>query len=157
MREMRITRNFVGVAIEMGCADFANPSIGRVSILRRETHNNSARGSFVDVWAPGSSVYTTTTGSSYRAVSGTSFSCPIVAGLIALIWSARPNATPDEVERILKESAKDPINDFRSTYGLIDAEEAMFQATGDLPPSPAPTDPPPSPAPTPSLPVVSLF
>ena len=38
----------------------------------------SAYGRFVDVWAPGSSVWTTTTGSGYAPVSGTSFSCPLV-------------------------------------------------------------------------------
>jgi len=40
------------------------------------------RGSYVDVWAPGVNVFTTDFGP------GTSFSCPLVAGVIAMIWSA---------------------------------------------------------------------
>lgn len=42
----------------------------------------SAYGRFVDVWAPGSNVWTTTTGNAYTYVSGTSFSCPLVGELI---------------------------------------------------------------------------
>ncbi len=67
----------------------------------------SAFGRSVDLVAPGSSVFTTTTGSSYGSVSGTSFSAPLTAGLIGLIWSANPSLSPDEVEDILKAGADD--------------------------------------------------
>lgn len=67
----------------------------------------SAYGSYVDLVAPGAGVYTTNTGSSYARVDGTSFSAPLTAGLIALIWSADPDLTPDEVEQILKEGCDD--------------------------------------------------
>lgn len=42
----------------------------------------------IDVGAPGESVRTTTTGNSYTTTSGTSFACPLTAGVIALLYSA---------------------------------------------------------------------
>jgi subtilisin family serine protease len=69
----------------------------------------SAYGPFVDLAAPGQSVYTTNSYSDtgYGYVSGTSFSAPLTAGLAALIWSYDPTLTPDEVETILKQGADD--------------------------------------------------
>ena len=69
----------------------------------------SAYGQFVDVVAPGVSVYTTDSGSNtdYAYVSGTSFSTPLTAGLAALIWSANPSLTSSEVEAILKGGTDD--------------------------------------------------
>jgi subtilisin family serine protease len=66
-------------------------------------------GIYVDLCAPGVSVYTTSNAgnSSYGGASGTSFSCPLTAGLVALIWSANPDLTPDEVELILKQGCED--------------------------------------------------
>jgi thermitase len=69
----------------------------------------SAYGKFVDLTAPGQSIYTTDSDSDndYASVSGTSFSAPLTAGLAALIWSYDPTLTPDEVETILKQGADD--------------------------------------------------
>jgi len=80
----------------------------------------SAYGQFVDVTAPGVSVYTTDSGSNsdYAAVSGTSFACPLTAGLAALIWSADPTLTPDEVEQRLKAGCDDlGSGGIDNTYG----------------------------------------
>lgn len=64
----------------------------------------SAYGVFVDVMAPAKDVFTADAGhnSDYVVVSGTSFACPLTAGLIALIWSEDPTLSPDDVEQILK-------------------------------------------------------
>ncbi len=53
----------------------------------------------VDVWAPGSATYTTTIAErgTYASPSGTSFSCPIVAGIAGLVCSVHPDWTPDQV------------------------------------------------------------
>ncbi|NOG53262.1 MAG: S8 family serine peptidase [Planctomycetes bacterium] len=69
----------------------------------------SAYGQFVDLVAPGVSVYTTnsSSNSSYTSVNGTSFSTPLTAGLAALIWSYDPSLTPDEVEAALKSGCDD--------------------------------------------------
>lgn len=69
----------------------------------------SAYGQFVDLTAPGVSVYTTSSSSnsSYASVSGTSFSTPLTAGLAALIWSYDPSLTSEEVEAALKAGCDD--------------------------------------------------
>ncbi|MFH1826044.1 MAG: S8 family serine peptidase [bacterium] len=54
-------------------------------------------GTWVDVSAPGTSVYTTRWEGGYIEMSGTSFSCPIVAGLTGLIKSAYPTLTNSEI------------------------------------------------------------
>ncbi len=78
----------------------------------------SARGPSMDLVAPGVSVFTTSTGSGYASVSGTSFSAPLTAGLIGLIWSANPSLTPDEVEDILKAGCDDlGSNGVDNTFG----------------------------------------
>ena len=69
----------------------------------------SAYGTFVDLVAPGVGIYTTDSSSdaAYVAADGTSYSCPIAAGVCALIWSARPNLSPNDVELLLKAGAED--------------------------------------------------
>lgn len=66
-------------------------------------------GGMVDVMAPGVSIRTTSSGgdTAYSYVSGTSFACPITAGLCGLIWSKNPNLTPVEVENILRSTCRD--------------------------------------------------
>ena len=97
---------------------------------------NDARASFsnygtlVDVFAPGVGIVTTSRAgtASYSSVSGTSFACPITAGLCALIWSRNPSLTPAEVEAILRNSCTDlgaAGVDSTFGYGRIDAAVAM--------------------------------
>jgi len=67
----------------------------------------STTGSFLDLSAPGVGVLTTAPGGSYQAVSGTSFSTPLVAGAAALLLSVNQNLTPAQIDTILKVSADD--------------------------------------------------
>lgn len=67
----------------------------------------SNRGSNIDVAAPGVNVYTTTKGGGYSAVSGTSFSAPVAAGVAALVLSANPALTGAQALNIVKASADD--------------------------------------------------
>jgi subtilisin family serine protease len=94
----------------------------------------SAFGPFVDVVAPAVDVYTCDPASntSYSAVSGTSFATPLTAGLCALIWSADPSLTPDEVEAVLKGGCDDlgtPGVDDTFAYGRIN----VFKSLSNLP------------------------
>lgn len=69
--------------------------------------------------------------SDYCVASGTSFAAPYVAGTAALILSANPKLTPDQVTNILEKSAKDlgsKGKDDYYGYGRIDAGQAVDMA-----------------------------
>ena len=62
-------------------------------------------GSWIDIAAPGSSIYSTIPNNTYGTQSGTSMACPLVAGLCGLLKSYNPALTPDEIENCLDQSA----------------------------------------------------
>lgn len=55
----------------------------------------------VDLAAPGVGIYSTSPGSSYRSLNGTSMACPHVAGSCALIKAARPAMNWQEIKSAL--------------------------------------------------------
>ena len=59
----------------------------------------------VDMFAPGVKVISLDTGSTYGNMNGTSFSCPVVAGVAALVLSYYPYLTAVQLKDILKETA----------------------------------------------------
>ncbi|MCA9343855.1 MAG: S8 family serine peptidase [Candidatus Nomurabacteria bacterium] len=70
----------------------------------------SGYGPQLDVIAPGSSVgplpvYNNGSTNSYASGSGTSFSAPLVSGLVSILVAQNPGLTPKQVESILTESA----------------------------------------------------
>lgn len=67
----------------------------------------SSYGSYVDVAAPGVTIYSTGKGGVYGTYAGTSLASPVVAGVVALIKAANPSLPPDDVERVLFSSATD--------------------------------------------------
>ena len=84
-----------------------------ITVAATDSNDNKASfsnyGNNVDISAPGVSIYTTYINSGYANTSGTSFSSPATAGVVALIMAANPYLTPDEVEAVLEQSADDPI------------------------------------------------
>lgn len=97
----------------------------------------STYGPYIDLAAPGRSIYTTIKGGGYGSASGTSFSTPLTAGLIALMFSANPALTPTQAEQILKSTAVDlgePGYDIYYGWGRINASKALREATGISPP-----------------------
>ncbi len=68
-------------------------------------------GATVDIAAPGSDIMSSVYGlpGDYQSMSGTSMSGPLTAGLIALMKSAQPLASAEEIEYCLLYSA-DPVN-----------------------------------------------
>jgi len=116
----------------------------------------SSYGQYIDLTAPGSAIYTTKMGGLYSYVSGTSFSSPITAGLVSLLFSANPSLTPSQVFDILKTTSVDlgtPGYDQNYGWGRIDAAAAMSQINSPLPPP----DPEPTPDPTPEPISVSIM
>lgn len=91
----------------------------------------SSYGPYVDISAPGVSIYTTSRGGGYSNVSGTSFSSPIVAATAALMLSANSDLTPADVGQILMSTAVDlgtiGFDDFYGA-GRVDAAKAVEAA-----------------------------
>ena len=84
----------------------------------------------------------------YDVVSGTSFSTPVVSGIVALMLEADPSLTPDEVRAILFDTARDrgymgldgngqetvPLKGTDWGFGIVDAHSAVAiarEGTGD--------------------------
>ncbi|RKH53342.1 S8 family serine peptidase [Corallococcus aberystwythensis] len=64
----------------------------------------------------------------YTHVSGTSMAAPYVSGVAALLWSARPELTPQQVRDALEASARDlglPGRDPVFGHGLVRAQHAL--------------------------------
>lgn len=75
-------------------------------------------GTWVDVCAPGQSIYSTWGASSYTYLSGTSMSSPIVAGIAALVRAADPGLSASQTEAMIVDGAE-PINDYYYNQGWM--------------------------------------
>ena len=102
----------------------------------------------VDVFAPGVAIHTTSPDNEYKSVDGTSFACPLTAGVAALIMSYFPNLTSTEVRDVIVKSAVDfkdlevnkpaghdkeaetvKFGDLSATGGIVNAYEAVKLAS----------------------------
>ncbi|HED52838.1 MAG TPA: hypothetical protein ENJ00_01375 [Phycisphaerales bacterium] len=93
-------------------------------------------GRAIDVFAPGAGVRSTTLGGGQGTGSGTSFACPISAGVAALIHSARPELRPRDLRDILYASADDlgaPGEDDTFGHGRVNSFQAVQMAPGYCP------------------------
>ena len=80
-----------------------------------------------DLMAMGSNVYHASSfGNSYSAGGGTSFSCPLVAGVCALILQKNPSLTPKQVLQLLRSTATRSNNpDNLYGWGIVNALTAI--------------------------------
>jgi thermitase len=88
-------------------------------------------GNWIDVSAPGVSVYTTANGGGYQYSAGTSLSSPIVAGLAGLVFSANPNLTNAQVVSLITANADDrgaPGFDNDHGWGRINVQRTVQAA-----------------------------
>jgi subtilisin family serine protease len=110
-------------------------------------------GTGIDISAPGSDILSSVFGGSWDYFSGTSMATPNAAGAAALIWSAHPTWTRDQVAASLlyfadNIDAQNPdkiglmgagrVNTFRSITGTMEAPQLAF--LNGLPPNNGTTD-----------------
>lgn len=98
------------------------------SLANFSTHGNP-------IWftGPGTGIYCTGRDGRVAAVSGTSFSCPLVASIAGLIWGANPGLTNTQVESILKNTCYRAGSSTWTQwygYGMPNAEAACRRALG---------------------------
>jgi subtilisin family serine protease len=100
----------------------------------------SSASAAVDISAPGVGILTATptqfdddgTADGYEAVTGTSFSAPMVAAAAAWLRAAKPRLTVDQVAQTLRGSARDLGRrgwDSATGYGLLSMGRALSRAT----------------------------
>jgi len=118
---------------DLGIAD--DPNI--ITVSATDSSDNlaswSSYGNVVDVSAPGVGIVTLTNGGGTGSWNGTSFSSPIAAGVVALIFAAKSGLSPADAEKILKSSAVDLGAtgwDNKYGYGRVNASAAVTQALG---------------------------
>ncbi len=88
-------------------------------------------GADIGVSAPGLALYSTANGGGAMYWSGTSFSAPLVSGVLALIMSANPALTAADASQVLFDSAIDlgiPGWDKHYGWGRVDAARAISLA-----------------------------
>lgn len=82
-----------------------------------------------DVMAQGQASVVSSPSGVIQTASGTSFSCPIMAGAIASFWSAMPNLTNQQVVNFIKQSADRYTNpDYFYGYGIPNFQLALSNA-----------------------------
>lgn len=106
----------------------------------RWSHSNY--GPPIDIAAPAEQITGPgmwSTGFPRQTGTGTSGSCPLVAATAALMWSANPSLTPDQVDSLLKSTATDLGTagwDQYYGWGSLNAGAALVAATNTSPAAP---------------------
>ena len=88
-------------------------------------------GKYVAVAAPGVGIWTTSLDGTYRSASGTSYSAPVTAGVVALMMAAKPSLSAGQVESLLYSTALDlgtAGRDVYFGYGRVNASAAVQAA-----------------------------
>jgi len=98
---------------------------------------------YVDVFAPGDAIYSTTTENTYQSFPGTSMASPMVAGVAAVIRSYFPDLKAEQVKEIIATSSinkgtqmvtkpgsdeKVPFSSLSVSGGIVNLESAIEKA-----------------------------
>lgn len=103
--------------------DIAAPGVDILSLRARQTDLMAI---YDRKYKPGSNIVGEDR--MYYRLSGTSFAAPYVAGVASLLFSINPRLTPEQVKRMILQSARDievPGFDRLTGYGLLDARAAL--------------------------------
>src|SRR5690606_27215554 len=93
----------------------------------------------VDLFAPGTEIYSTIPDQKYSYAQGTSMASPVAAGCAALVWAYFPNMTSEQVKEVLFDSVnksdaevevgsekdKRKFSNLSVTGGVIDVNKAV--------------------------------
>jgi subtilisin family serine protease len=91
-----------------------------------------------DVMALGGAVWIAATGSvtHFAQSAGTSFACPLAAGVAALLLQAQPNATPIQIRDAMRSTAtRAATPDNLYGWGIVDAPAALAYLTTAVQPA----------------------
>ncbi len=94
-----------------------------------------------DISAPGEDILSSVPGNKYEEQSGTSMATPVVSGVAALMYYAKPDITPFQVRQGLTTTATDLFVkgfDFFTAWGNVDTEAAVKYALNIKPTPPEP-------------------
>ncbi|MFR9775860.1 type VII secretion-associated serine protease mycosin [Micromonospora sp. MS34] len=96
---------------------------------------SSVTGDYVDIAAPGLNIVGPAPGGSgylYEPQGGTSFAAAYVSGVAALIRSAHPDLTPEQVAYRLTRTADNPVDGHNAEigYGVVDPYRAVTSLLG---------------------------
>jgi subtilisin family serine protease len=93
----------------------------------------SQYGNGVDIFAPGTNIYSTWVNNGYNSIPGTSMASPIVAGIAGLLKAVKPNLSALEIESLLKSSATSMGDTSSYGAGRVNACKAIAAALGNNP------------------------
>lgn len=120
------------------------------SVVNTTTSDNknssSCYGTWCDISAPGTNLYSTIPNTGYGNMTGTSMACPVVAGLAGLMLSKNPYLSPTQVLGCISSTAKNiytisgnagylPGNQLGAGRILADAAMVCASVTAGSPPS----------------------
>lgn len=133
---------FWGAGNSATALNFDYPSVTVVGATTQSDAlaSDSNFGTAIDVVAPGVSMYLPARGGGWSWNSGTSFSTPVAAGVLTLLWSANPSLTPAQAMEALYQSVDDlgpPGRDTTFGWGRVNAARAVGRV---LPPRAMDTD-----------------
>lgn len=127
------------------------PFINNMIVVGSNTNDaNALKSSFsnydkkmVDVFAPGSEIYSTVPDGKYEYLQGTSMASPVVAGASAVLLAYMPNLTPEQIiESLVKTTNASANNGFENlsrSAGVIDVAKAAEYAYKNFYKADAPT------------------
>lgn len=117
-----------------------------VTVGASTRYNDNLKASFsnfgtvkVDIFAPGTEIYSTIPDQGYRYAQGTSMASPVAAGAAALVWAYFPQMTAEQVKEVLFETVNvsdamvqvgsegdsRKFSELSTTGGVIDVNKAV--------------------------------